>query len=541
MEKLRIALDIFGGLGLFFIGMRLLSTHLKDTAGNRVRLFAARVARRRSLMMLVGTSAGIATQSTNAVTAAATGLATAHILSIREAFPLIACANIGTSLLVYLAAVDLHLEVLFAAGVCGVLYYLKFDQSPRHRAPIGALLALTLILFGLDLIGQGAVGLRGDPELQAIFGLLSGMPVAAFVVGAALVPVLQTAKTVAVVVALLAQSGVLGPVEAIAAVIGANLTSAANVAALTSGVSPMGRALGYYQAILKFIGSVLAIIALLVTLAVSPGLFAGIDPANAPYLVATAYLIMQTAAYAVSMAFEGPISARLTHMVQRRTRDDPNEPRYISREALNDPATATELAFKEHLDIMAGLSAELDEVRQDRPAETMPRRDGAAIGRALAEFLDALSGQTNDEAVRRRVGSLRRLHNLAMAMHPLIRGLAANAARSGSDSEVVQPMEMMVESAHMLLDLFGSACQSGDAEDRLQVLELTSDRTPVTEQIRLAVMSRQAADAEGARTLFDSCIAFERIIWLIRRYLLLTDEPGSPYRDDGSPSAAAGN
>ena len=541
MDKVRIALDIFGGLGLFFIGMRLLSTHLKDTAGNRVRLFAARLARRRSLMMVVGTGAGIATQSTNAVTAAATGLATARILSIREAFPLIACANIGTSLLVYLAAVDLHLEVLFAAGVCGILFYLKLDQSPRHRAPVGALLALTLILLGLDLIGQGAVGLRRDRELQEIFGLLSGMPVAAFVVGAALVPVLQTAKTVAVVVALLAQYGVLGPVEAIAAVIGANLTSAGNVAALTSGVSPMGRALGYYQAILKLIGSALAVLALLAVLAASPGLFAGIDPDDAPYLIATAYLIMQTAAYAVSMAFEGTIADRLTRMVRRRTRDDPSEPRYISRAALNDPATATELAFKEHRDILAGLSAELDPVRQDRPAEAAPRRDGAAIGRALAEFLDTLSDQAHDEAVRRRIGSLHRLHNLAMAMLPLIRGLATSAERSGSDPAIAQPMEMMVESAHMLLDLFGSACHSGDAADRAQVSELTSDRTPVTEQIRLAVMSRQAADAEGARSLFDSCIAFERIIWLIRRYLLLTEEPGSPYREDGAPSAAAGN
>ncbi|WP_374441216.1 hypothetical protein [Stella sp.] len=526
-----VLLGIFAGLGLFFVGMRLLSTHLKQSAGNRVRMIAARLARHRLLMMLLGAGAGAATQSTNAVTAAATGLATAQIISIREAFPLIACANIGTSVLVFLAAVDFHAAILAAAGACGLLFYLKLDQSPRHRAYVGAALAFVLILFGLDMVGEAAKGLRADPTLRGLFASLSGLPVAAFLVGAALVPVLQTAKTVAVVVAVLAQSGTLGPVEAVAAVIGANLTSAANVAFLTSGVSPMGRALGTYQAVLKVIGSGLALVALAAVLWVRPDLVATVDTRQAPFLVAVAYLVMQVGAYAVALAAERPIADRLSAMVARQIRDDPAEPRFISRAALLDPATATELAFKEHLDIVEGLATGLDRVRHDQPVSRPAHRDWPAIAHTLGDFLDALADRAEDEGIRRRTASLQRLHNLVLGLQPQIERLAENVARSGSDPAVSEPMAMMVESAHALLELFGGTCRSRDAFDRAQMTELTADRTPVTERIRLAVMSKNAAGVEVERDLFDCCITFERIIWLIRRYLLLSDEPGSPYLD----------
>lgn len=528
---LELFLGVFAGLGLFFVGMRLLSAHLKQYAGNQVRVVAARLARRRWLMMLLGAGAGAATQSTNAVTAAATGLATAQVISIREAFPLIACANIGTSVIVFLAAADFHLVVLAAAGLAGLLFYFKLDQSPRHRAYVGAILAVVLILFGLDMVGEEAKRLRADPMLQSFFASLSGLPVLAFLVGAALVPILQTAKTVAVVVALLAQSGALGPVEAACAVIGANLTSAANVAFLTNGVSPMGRALGLYQALLKMIGSALAILALVALLLLQPDLVQDFDPTEAPFFVALVYLLMQSAAYAVALVAEAPIAGHLNAMVVLRQRDDPAEPRFISRQALLDPATATELAFKEHLDVLDGLATGLDPVRHDRPTTAAKPREWVTIGRMLGEFLEALADRAEDESVRRRTGSLQRLHNLVIGLQPQVQRLADNMARSGNDPAVAEPMEMMVESAHALLEQFAATCHTRDPIDIAQMTELTGDRTPITERIRLAVMSQNAAGAEAERDLFDCCITFERIIWLIRRYLLLSDEPGSPYLD----------
>jgi len=51
----------------------------------------------------------------------------------------------------------------------------------------------------------------------------------------------------------------------------------------------------------------------------------------------------------------------------------------------------------------------------------------------------------------------------------------------------------------------------------------------VMEGVRRAVMSAGSAPPAGQKELFDACLCFEHVIWLMKRYLLISDEPGSPF------------
>jgi len=543
-----ILLGLFAGLGLFFIGMRVLSTYVKETTGYRVRVLAARLAKSRPLMMALGTVAGVVTQSTNAVTAAAVGLATAQLIRVREAFPLIACANIGTSGLVFLATFSLHEAVLALTALCGLLYFLRLDQDRAWRVAVGAMLGFVLIVLGVDMISAAARQIREVEAIRDVFRFAAGHLVGAFLLGAVLVPVLQTAKTVAVVVAVLAESGVLSGSDAIAAVIGANTTSALNVAFLASRVSPMGRALAYYQGLLKVVGSSIAVVALLVLLAVAPEAVGAATGASPAFAVAVAYLVMQALAYAATLPVEPAIAGWLVAVAERGLSADPSRPRFISVDALRDPASAAELAFREHLDVLDHLPHGLDRVREaDDPAAAAPAggrdggrdesgggagaRDHAAIGRAIDEFLGNLAGLSSDAGLRRRVGSLQRLNGLLVDLQDQTGRLVRSAARPGQHPAVTARIGAIVESAHFMLELFAAHARSGDPDDRAHLAELTGDRTAMMEGIRRALMSEGRADAESERDLFDASVCFERIVWLLRRYLLVADEPDAPYRD----------
>lgn len=533
-----ILLGLFAGLGLFFIGMRVLSTYVKETTGYRVRVLAARLAKSRPLMMALGTVAGVVTQSTNAVTAAAVGLATAQLIRVREAFPLIACANIGTSGLVFLATFSLHEAVLALTALCGLLYFLRLDQDRAWRVAVGAMLGFVLIVLGVDMISAAARQIREVEAIRDVFRFAAGHLVGAFLLGAVLVPVLQTAKTVAVVVAVLAESGVLSGSDAIAAVIGANTTSALNVAFLASRVSPMGRALAYYQGLLKVVGSSIAVVALLVLLAVAPEAVGAATGASPAFAVAVAYLVMQALAYAATLPVEPAIAGWLVAVAERGLSADPSRPRFISVDALRDPASAAELAFREHLDVLDHLPHGLDRVREaDDPAAAAPgegaggARDHAAIGRAIDEFLGNLAGLSSDAGLRRRVGSLQRLNGLLVDLQDQTGRLVRSAARPDQHPAVTARIGAIVESAHFMLELFAAHARSGDPDDRAHLAELTGDRTAMMEGIRRALMSEGRADAESERDLFDASVCFERIVWLLRRYLLVADEPDAPYRD----------
>ncbi len=541
---LEVVLEILAGLGTFFIGMKLLSAHLKEAAGDKVRRIAGRVARRPALTALLGLGAGAVTQSTNAVTAAAAGLATAEIITIRQAFPLIACANIGTSVLVFLAAVSLHEAILAATVFCGLLYFLDYDQSKRWRAPVGALFALILIISGLELVTDAARTLRTVPAIRDLVVSLSGSHLGAFAVGALLTPVVQTAKTVSAIVAALADGGVITPIDAMMAVVGANLTSAVNVAFMTSRISPTGRALAIYQAILKAIGTAIVLPLLIVLALWQPPALISYFVSHAAFSVAVVYLLTQSLAYAGALAFESRIDRLIQRIVGKAETDQLSKPRFISREALKEPATATILAFREHLASLARLPAHLDAVREGGAGETKDSlvlaMQTSSILKATDEFLQLLASETTDDALRTRVGSLQRLNSLAVSLQEQVQELATIVGADGDrDPEIAMRLSAMVESAHLLLETFIDFTQAPDGAGREMLGALTGDRADVMEGVRRAVMSAGGTSRAGQRELFDACLCFERLIWILKRYTLISDEPGSPYTVARVEEAAA--
>lgn len=529
-----IFLEILSGLGLFFIGMKLLSAHLKEAASDKVRQIARRVASRPMMAALLGLGAGTATQSTNAVTAAAAGLATAEIITIRQAFPLIACANIGTSVLVFLAAVSLHSAILAATAICGILYFLDFDQSKRWRAPLGAFFAIILIISGLELVTTASRSLRTVPAIQEFVVGLADSLFGAFIVGALLTPVVQTAKTVAAIVAALADGGVIAPIDAIVAVIGANTTSAVNVAFMTARVSPTGRSLAIYQAILKAVGSATVLPIILLLWWFMPRGPDEILVKNSAMAVAVVYLATQVFAYLATIPFEAKIEKLIARIVGSESDDSQMTPQFISKEALRDPATATVLAFREHLGSMAHLPAHLDAVREggsgDNQSFQTLSKGTAAILAATDDFLSQLGAATQDEVLRGRVASLQRLNSLAISLQEQTQALASIVGGQGDrDREVSVKLEAMIESAHLLLYAFVEFMQAPDGAGREMLGALTGDRADVMEGVRRAVMSSGGASRAGQRELFDACLCFERLTWLLKRYVLISDEPGSPY------------
>ena len=64
-------------------------------------------------------------------------LVTADLITLGEATPILVWANVGTSALVLLVAIDIHLFVLVITAAAGLCYYFNLDRSPRWRSLVG--------------------------------------------------------------------------------------------------------------------------------------------------------------------------------------------------------------------------------------------------------------------------------------------------------------------------------------------------------------------------------------------------------------------
>ena len=68
MDKFNMIIELFGGLGLFLFGMKLMGDGLENAAGNKLKNILEKVTRNKVIGVLVGAAVTAVIQSSSATT-----------------------------------------------------------------------------------------------------------------------------------------------------------------------------------------------------------------------------------------------------------------------------------------------------------------------------------------------------------------------------------------------------------------------------------------------------------------------------------------
>jgi len=157
MDQTTLAL---AGLGLFFTGLQLLAASMQPLAGGKMRLLLSKITAGPISSAATGSLLGLITQSTTAAVFVCIGLLNSGALPCNSALALIGWSSVGTSLLVFLAAVDVRLAGLYVVGLVGVAHLLNVGRQVTAKETIAFLFALGSLLLGLGMIKEVSIGLR---------------------------------------------------------------------------------------------------------------------------------------------------------------------------------------------------------------------------------------------------------------------------------------------------------------------------------------------------------------------------------------------
>ena len=94
---LQIVSELCGGVGLFLIGMTLMTNGLKDIAGSTLKSLLTQFTNTPSKAMLSGIGLTIILNSSTATTVATIGFVNSGVMSFTQAIGIIIGANIGTT------------------------------------------------------------------------------------------------------------------------------------------------------------------------------------------------------------------------------------------------------------------------------------------------------------------------------------------------------------------------------------------------------------------------------------------------------------
>ncbi len=113
MDIYEIIGSLLAGLGLFFVGIKTLTTNLRELTGRRFRQFLERSTRYPILSAAGGALLGATMQTGSAITFILVGMVGAGMISVERSLPIRLGAAVGTSTMVFIATLDIHLFILF--------------------------------------------------------------------------------------------------------------------------------------------------------------------------------------------------------------------------------------------------------------------------------------------------------------------------------------------------------------------------------------------------------------------------------------------
>jgi phosphate:Na+ symporter len=510
------------GMGFFFIGMRLISSHLRDLASGSIRRVLIRALNHPALASVSGLLAGGLTQSTSAVTFIATGLVSARALSLTVAVSLLAWANAGTSMLVLLASFNVHAVALYLLGVIGLAFFTGLDQNERARHTTYALFGLALLLYGISLIKGSVSSVRDDFWVREFVEFSASGPDVSLLAGYVLAIALQSSSVVVALALPLVSEGLVNLHGMTILILGACAGSGTAVVLLSSGLEGPARQLALTQGLVRGLASV---VLLPIAVMEGTGYVPSIDTLfravtlDIGAQVGLVFLIVQLTGVLVARLLRQPILKLSARAAPPSPAEALAKAAYIYDEAAADPTTALELIRLEHIRLVQALPEFLDDLRshEERGADAAPLALRAAASHAVAIQMEEFLGEvlcTNPEmAVERVFDVRRRLGDLV----ELQKALEKFARELSSVPEVDRPRftHSLIEGLHALLVVVTDACAEDGDDARYLLGELTAERGALVDRVRAELLAGSAA-LSGREAVLSAVLLLERILWILR-------------------------
>lgn len=357
------AIAILGGVGLFLLGMTVMTDGLKALAGSSLRTVLGKAAATPLSGAFWGGIITLLVQSSSAVTMTTIGLVNAGLLTFPQGLGLVFGANVGTTgtgWLVALIGVRVSLSA-YALPLIFIGALTKLLASGRIASAGSALAGFALVLYGLTTLQQGMGGLAeslNPSDLPAVIGMPGvgwsagwGGLFILIVVGLAMTAVMQS-STAAIAVTIAAfYAGAVSLEQGTALIIGQNIGTATSSAMAAIGASVTAKRLALAYVLFKLIAAVIAILAFPLTVTLMARLNASVDGTTLLAAYHTAYNV-------VGVAVLLPATQWFTRVVERilPSKETALE-RALDPSALSNPVIAVETARRVVADILGTTAA----------------------------------------------------------------------------------------------------------------------------------------------------------------------------------------
>lgn len=341
-----------GGIGLFLLGMRIMSDGIRTVADDRIRSVFAALTSNRVSSMIFGMVLSLVLNSASAAVIFAIGLVNGGVLGMFQALSVLGGVLLGASLSLHLPWVPYRLVAapLIFAGVL-----LRFFAHGRRVANVGnLLLGAGLLFLGLTMLEGSFRPSDRHPFYGAFQEAFFHHPLPALLFGGLISCFVQSAlSTMNVILSLVSSYAVSDPVASVMVLGGALGFALVGAVASIGGTSVSRRTSLVFFLITLFVSlsmSVLASYLPALLQSVRPPDVAGVDHLGATYnLLSWVFTVAALLTAIIASILSGPVSRKIGAVEDHGGNGAAPQPcaGYLDARILNTPTLAIEQARKE--------------------------------------------------------------------------------------------------------------------------------------------------------------------------------------------------
>jgi phosphate:Na+ symporter len=380
-------LSILGGLGLFLLGMSIMTDGLRALAGSALRTLLRSAAATPARGTFWGAVVTLIVQSSSATIMTTIGLVSAGLLTFPQALGVVLGANIGTTGTGWLVAL-VGVKISLTPATMPMLFVgalLRLVGRGRTASAGGAIAGFALLLFGLMVLQEGMAGLaeRINPaDLPTVIGnggwRAAGSIALLVLAGIVMTTVMQSSSAAVAATLAALHAGAVGPDQAAALVVGQNIGSAVSSTLAAIGATAAAKRTALAHVLFNVVtgGLILALFPLLLPLLVRAA-----EVMPPPIMLASFHTAYNLLGVAILLPCVTQFARLVEWLIPHR---QPILTRFLDRSSLDVPGAGAEAARRT---VAGALGASCDALVA---SARDPERGGSALESVLREATEAL-------------------------------------------------------------------------------------------------------------------------------------------------------
>lgn len=364
MEKFEALLLLFGGLGTFLLGLKLMSDNLQTLAGNRLKPLFNKLSNNRFMGIATGAGITAVIQSSSATTVMVVGFVNAGIMTLKQATGIIMGANIGTTITAHIAALQSLPIASFLAALACVGAFMTMSSKDKVAKSGMLICGIGVIFVGMDFMSSAMDAFSKDEAISKFISSISN-PFLLMIIGLAFTALIQSSSATTSILITLGAAGMMTLRSAIFMTLGINIGTCVTAMLASIGANANAKRASVIHLMFNIFGTIIFSLLIFLLPLISPKLAFDYWLAKlVPDVIGTQIALFHTLFNVVSTIILVPFTGGLTKLATLIVRDKKNKEQevpeekrfmYIDDRILKTPSIAL-LMLRKEIIAMAALA-----------------------------------------------------------------------------------------------------------------------------------------------------------------------------------------